>query len=229
MSGHDLAKMIDFISDPEKQKVLRERLGKTNMPKEKIEKGMKELNEYLELKKKEQEGQKLTEDQQRRLQELQKSEEFRIVAQEAERLARSDGVKFSKEHMQEMAKARDSSDHTVKSNNLQAVKDMQAQHASLTSDQYEETAVALGNPEPPAKPITYVAASARDSLPKTVALTETFTDTIATQVANASNKPSLVMGAEEVSLTDEDPKVANTNNIPNPPQRVQAATVVASL
>jgi hypothetical protein len=50
MSGHDLAKMIDFISDPEKQKVLRERLGKTGMPKEKVDKGMKELNEYIELK-----------------------------------------------------------------------------------------------------------------------------------------------------------------------------------
>ena len=89
MSGHDLAKMIDFISNPQMQDKLRERLGKSGMPKEKIDKGMKELNEYIELKKKEQEGQKLTEEQQRRLKELEKSEEFRVVAQTANELHKS--------------------------------------------------------------------------------------------------------------------------------------------
>jgi hypothetical protein len=95
MSGHDLAKIIDFISDPEKQKVLRERLGKSGMPKEKIDKGMKELNEYIELKKKEQEGQKLTEEQQRRLKELEKSEEFKAVAAAAAQQVRENGIELS--------------------------------------------------------------------------------------------------------------------------------------
>jgi hypothetical protein len=89
MSGHDLARMIDFISNPQMQDKLRERLGKTGMPKDKVDKGMKELNEYIELKKKEQEGQKLTEEQQRRLKELEKSEEFRVVAQAANELHKS--------------------------------------------------------------------------------------------------------------------------------------------
>lgn len=80
MSGHDLAKLLDFISNPQMQDKLRERLGKSGMPKEKIDKGMKELNEYIDLKKKEQDGQKLTDEQYRRLKELEKSEEFRAVA-----------------------------------------------------------------------------------------------------------------------------------------------------
>ena len=115
MSGHDLAKMIDFISDPEKQKALRERLGKTNMPKEKIDKGMKELNEYIELKKKEQEGGKLSEEQQRRLKELEKSEEFRVVAQEAGRLALDSGLKVDMKQEQ-LASAKDAELAGVKGN-----------------------------------------------------------------------------------------------------------------
>ena len=89
MSGHDLAKMIDFISNPQMQDKLRERLGKSGVPKDKIDKGMKELNEYIDLKKKEQEGGKLSEEQQRRLKELEKSEEFRVVAQTANELNKS--------------------------------------------------------------------------------------------------------------------------------------------
>jgi len=86
MSGHDLAKMIDFISNPHMQDKLRDRLGKSGVPKEKIDKGMKELNEYIDLKKKEQDGGKLSEEQHRRLKEVEKSEEFKVVAKEAQEM-----------------------------------------------------------------------------------------------------------------------------------------------
>ncbi len=228
MSGHDLAKIIDFISDPEKQKVLRERLGKSGMPKEKIDKGMKELNEYIELKKKEQEGQKLTEEQQRRLKELEKSDEFKVVAAAAAQQARDDGVKLSMDNSANIATARATADDRVRSQAKADVVEVQAASKKLASSEFTDDTVTSFEETSPSKPVAFVVASARDSLPKTVALTETFTDTIATQVANASNKPSLAMGAEEVSLTNEDPKVANTNNIPNPAQRVQAATVVVA-
>ena len=95
MSGHDLAKMIDFISNPQMQDKLRERLGKSGVPKEKIDKGMKELNEYIDLKKKEQDGGKLTEEQHRRLKEIEKSEEFKVVAKEAVNLANSKGLEVN--------------------------------------------------------------------------------------------------------------------------------------
>lgn len=93
MSGADLEKLMNFISNPAMQDKLRERLGKSGMPKEKIDKGMKELNEYIELKKKEQEG-KLSEEDQRRLREINKSEDFKVVAQTLDSIAREDGVVF---------------------------------------------------------------------------------------------------------------------------------------
>jgi hypothetical protein len=95
MSGHDLAKMIDFISNPHMQDKLRDRLGKSGVPKEKIDKGMKELNEYIDLKKKEQDGGKLSEEQHRRLKEIEKSEEFKVVAKEAVNEANLGGLKVN--------------------------------------------------------------------------------------------------------------------------------------
>lgn len=93
MSGADLEKLMNFISNPQMQDKLRERLGKSGMPKEKIDKGMKELNEYIELKKKEQEG-KLSEEDQRRLREINKSEDFKATAQALAELARDNGVEL---------------------------------------------------------------------------------------------------------------------------------------
>lgn len=83
MSGHDLTKLLDFISNPAMQDKLRDRLGKTGMPKDKIDKGMKELQEFIDLKKKEKEGD-LSEDQKRRLSEIEKSEEFKATAQQTQ-------------------------------------------------------------------------------------------------------------------------------------------------
>jgi len=94
ISGHDLEKLMNFISNPAMQDKLRERMGKTGMSKDKIDKGMKELNEYIDLKKKEQEG-KLDEEGQRRLRELEKSEEFKAVAAAAAQQARENGIDLS--------------------------------------------------------------------------------------------------------------------------------------
>jgi hypothetical protein len=222
MSGHDLAKMIDFISNPHMQDKLRDRLGKSGVPKEKIDKGMKELNEYIDLKKKEQDGGKLSEEQHRRLKEIEKSEEFKVVAKEAERLASERGVQFSKEHTEEMIKTRTATE-LDESNNLQAVKDMQAQHGSLTSKQYKETAVALGEPEPPTKPIAYVAASARDELPSTVVLKDKFS-------ANANPVPTAAMSEPHLALGGNEPvSLAATANNNVMVAKAQSTTVVASL
>ncbi|OFW87002.1 MAG: hypothetical protein A3J37_08915 [Alphaproteobacteria bacterium RIFCSPHIGHO2_12_FULL_45_9] len=94
MSGADLEKLMNFISNPQMQDKLRERLGKSGMPKEKIDKGMKELNEYIELKKKEQEG-KLSEEDQRRLREINKSEEFKATSQALAEQAKDYGIELS--------------------------------------------------------------------------------------------------------------------------------------
>lgn len=107
MSGHDLAKMLDFISNPQMQDKLRDRLGKSGVPKEKIDKGMKELNEYIDLKKKEQEG-KLTPQELARLKEINESKEFKVVAQEVARQAKENGLISKKENDQDLIAAKTS-------------------------------------------------------------------------------------------------------------------------
>lgn len=156
MSGHDLARMIDFIGDPEKQKELRSRLtGKYPKDKEKIDKGMKELNEYIELKKKEQDGKKLTEEEQHRLRQIQSSQEFRVVAQEAVNYVDKKGLDATVKHNQDMAD---------KIRNLQGVS-----NGTVTAIREK-----IQEEEASQNRVSYVAASARDDLPKTVGLTSVY-------------------------------------------------------
>jgi hypothetical protein len=92
LSGHDLERMMNFISNPDMQTKLRERLGKSGQPKDKIDKGMKELNEFIDLKKKEKEG-SLTPEEMHRLKMIQQSEEFKVVAEASVHMAQSNGLK----------------------------------------------------------------------------------------------------------------------------------------
>ncbi len=109
LSGHDLERMMNFISNPDMQTKLRERLGKSGQPKDKIDKGMKELNEFIDLKKKEKEG-SLTPEEMHRLKMIQQSEEFKVVAQEVNQLhQQSQQVKLTTENTVRMIGSTESS------------------------------------------------------------------------------------------------------------------------
>lgn len=112
MSGADLTKLMNFISNPAMQEKLRDRLGKSGVPKDKIDKGMKELNEYIELKKKEDEG-KLTAQEQARLKEINESKEFKQVARAVEQQARDNGVELTSNKTQIVTLARTTDDNNV--------------------------------------------------------------------------------------------------------------------
>ena len=80
MSGKDLDKMMSFYgSNPQMLDKLRDRLTKSGMSKDKVDKGMKEFQEGLAIAKKEKDG-TATEEDKRRLLELNKSEEFKVAA-----------------------------------------------------------------------------------------------------------------------------------------------------
>lgn len=92
MSGHDLDKLMNFYaSNPQMMDKLRDRMTKSGMSKDKVDKGVKEFQEFLDLKKKEKDGE-LSADEQRRLLELQKSEEFKKVAEASVQQARDNGI-----------------------------------------------------------------------------------------------------------------------------------------
>lgn len=95
MSGHDLDKLINFYSaNPEILGRLQSRLSKNNDP-EKVKKGVKEFEEALALEKKKSQGKQLTPEEQARYLEIQKSQEFKLVAQEAAIFAQSYGIKIN--------------------------------------------------------------------------------------------------------------------------------------
>lgn len=140
MSGHDLDKLMNFYANnPQMMDQLRDRMTKSGMSKEKADKGVKELQEYMDLKKKEKEG-KLTEQDQQRLRELQKSEEFKKVAEEAVQYAQERGVQITPK--MEVARAEISavrvSDAKTVQQQQDKVQDMQASVQKQNIDDIQE-------------------------------------------------------------------------------------------
>ena len=179
MSGADLEKLMNFMSNPQMQDKLRERLGKSGMPKEKVDKGMMELNEYAELKKKEKDG-TLSEDQQRRLKEINKSEEFKVVAQEAAAYAYQQGLEINVKGKEAAIKA-------------------EAQVVGLVNGKADSVVAArIADQEKSQSSVSWSAASSRDELPKTVELTSLYNDkSVGTVPANTQEpaKPQIVANA----------------------------------
>lgn len=172
MSGHDLTKLLDFISNPAMQDKLRERLGKSGMPKEKIDKGMKELQEFADLKKKEKEGE-LSEDQKRRLREIEKSEEFKVTAQQAVNSVDQQALGINVKTNQVSAKSASSLGGESSSN----VDDLVEKRieAAVSSDQPKSQGV-----------VSWSVASSRADLPKTVELTGLYNDKSSGQQATTN-------------------------------------------
>ena len=85
MSSHDLTKLIDFISNPDLKKKLEERLT-SSIGEKKAKKAMAELDEFNQLKKKQDSGQPLTDLEKARMAELRKSEDLKVAIQTAQEI-----------------------------------------------------------------------------------------------------------------------------------------------
>lgn len=95
MSGADLNKLIDFYQgNPQMLDKLKDKMVKSGMSKDKADKGVKELQEYMDLKKKEKDG-ALTAEQEMRLKDINKSAEFKVVAQEATQFSQENGIQLT--------------------------------------------------------------------------------------------------------------------------------------
>ena len=84
MSSHDLTKLLDFISNPELQEKLKARLVKGGMDEKRAKKAVAELDEFSQLKKKQDSGQALTDTEKLRIAELRKSEDLKAAVQQTQ-------------------------------------------------------------------------------------------------------------------------------------------------
>lgn len=85
MSSHDLTRLLDFISSPDLKKKLEERLT-SSIGEKKAKKAMAELDEFNQLKKKQDSGQPLTDLEKARMAELRKSEDLKAAIQTAQEM-----------------------------------------------------------------------------------------------------------------------------------------------
>lgn len=86
MSSKDLTKLLDFISNPELQAKLKDKLVKNGMSKERAEKTLEKMSELKTLKEKQDSGQTLTDEEKARLTALRKDEDLKIAVQTAQEL-----------------------------------------------------------------------------------------------------------------------------------------------
>ena len=91
ISGHDLQKLIDFMKDPENRKKAEQQMKDDGVDDDTIKKGAAEWDEYVRLQMLAQQG-KLTEEQQRRLDEINKSDTFRVYSQNMAEYAQKYGL-----------------------------------------------------------------------------------------------------------------------------------------
>ncbi len=227
MSGHDLDKLMNFYANnPQMMDQLRDRMTKSGMPKDKADKGVKEFQEYMDLKKKEKEGQ-LTEQDQQRLRELQKSETLKVAQDHAAQLAIDNGLKLSANATHQVEIMRLTTAVNETSSALKEQTEAQKAVASFKSldDFSDKNTLTLMPPDKTVqKSVPFVAASARDELPQTIALTETFTNTNTRQMAAVANIPSMPSLDESTQIALSS---ANTNTTAI--QKAQSGLVVASL
>ena len=86
MSSKDLTKLLDFISNPELQAKLKDKLVKNGMSKERAEKTLEKMSEFKTLKEKQDSGQTLTDEEKARLTALRKDEDLKIAVQSAQEM-----------------------------------------------------------------------------------------------------------------------------------------------
>jgi hypothetical protein len=84
MSSKDLTKLLDFISNPELQEKLKDKLVKNGMSKERAEKTLEKMSELKTLKEKQDSGQTLTDEEKARLAALRKDEDLKVAIQAAQ-------------------------------------------------------------------------------------------------------------------------------------------------
>lgn len=84
MSSKDLTKLLDFISNPELQAKLKDKLVKNGMSKERAEKTLEKMSELKTLKEKQDSGQTLTDEEKARLTALRKDEDLKVAIQAAQ-------------------------------------------------------------------------------------------------------------------------------------------------
>lgn len=90
MSSKDLTKLLDFISNPELQAKLKDKLVKNGMSKERAEKTLEKMSEFKTLKDKQDSGQTLTDEEKARLTALRKDEDLKIAVQSAQEMQQID-------------------------------------------------------------------------------------------------------------------------------------------
>jgi len=91
ISGEDLQKIFDFLKDPANRAKVEDKMRQDGVDEETIQKGREEMDEYRrleEIKKK----RKLTEEEQRRWDEIQKSDAYRKYAQSTAEIAQKYGI-----------------------------------------------------------------------------------------------------------------------------------------
>ena len=94
MSGADLEKLMNFIRSPAGKAKIESALKSKGMDQKQIDKAQREAEEFARLKE-EEKKRDLTPDEQHRLNEINKSTEFKVYMQEAAEVAHNNGIVIS--------------------------------------------------------------------------------------------------------------------------------------
>lgn len=200
LSGADLEKLMNFIKNPAIQKKIESALKSKGVDAKAIQKGQSEMDEYIKLKEKEQEHE-LTKEEKARLQQINKSPEFKVYAAEAEKFTKQRGMSMSQDNsgsFQLASTAADKRDYQT------ALDDSLAKQEAAT--------VLVSNEEIPKAKGFGMAASAADvskSLKEAKSLTQEFTKNnvielpkLDTSTFDVSNNSTVATANKKATPTD---------------------------